>query len=359
MQRFVLVTLALSILLLTGCSTNNNATKDQDHWVIELHYAQAMNLFENGIYPAAIKQLDKVISLDWSNYLLYLYRGSALYQTKEYEKAMPDFTKAIEMAPTGSDEISLLYYFRGKTKNIIWNYAEAIKDYDNSLSSGLPEEMLEEFYFDRLRLKQVLEDYKWMKDDADILIWINDTNWLYYSSRAQAKAGLDDYKGAIKDANKSIELSPENADMRGLRWYLRMKSGYYSDAIKDLNKSIELGSKNMRNYRVRWLSNAYLKKYTEATKDFKYALELDPGNEDLIQYIKWSEESEYNTRVQNINRHGGNNSDWWWFDAWYEWAADKWIDDPDNCWGNSDSFIEGCINYAETYQEETYQEENW
>jgi len=50
---------------------------------------------------------------------LYLYRGSALYQTKEYEKAMPDFTKAIEMAPTGSDEISLLYYFRGKTKNII------------------------------------------------------------------------------------------------------------------------------------------------------------------------------------------------------------------------------------------------
>jgi len=62
MQRFVLVTLALSILLLTGCSTNNNATKDQD-LALEL-FIQAKTLFTDGDYPAAIKQLDEAISLD-------------------------------------------------------------------------------------------------------------------------------------------------------------------------------------------------------------------------------------------------------------------------------------------------------
>lgn len=33
-------------------------------------------------------------------------------------------------------------------------------------------------------------------------------------------------------------------------------------------------------------------------------------------------------------------------DAGYEWASDKGIDDPDDCGGNSDSFIEGCQAYA-------------
>jgi hypothetical protein len=34
-------------------------------------------------------------------------------------------------------------------------------------------------------------------------------------------------------------------------------------------------------------------------------------------------------------------------EAGYEWAKKNGIDDPDNCAGNSDSFIEGCQEYAE------------
>ncbi len=33
-------------------------------------------------------------------------------------------------------------------------------------------------------------------------------------------------------------------------------------------------------------------------------------------------------------------------EAGYEWASDKGITDPDDCGGNSDSFIEGCEAYA-------------
>ncbi len=39
-------------------------------------------------------------------------------------------------------------------------------------------------------------------------------------------------------------------------------------------------------------------------------------------------------------------------EAGYEWAQEKGIDDPDDCGGNSDSFIEGCQAYAEEVQEE-------
>lgn len=34
-------------------------------------------------------------------------------------------------------------------------------------------------------------------------------------------------------------------------------------------------------------------------------------------------------------------------EAGYEWAEENGIDDPDDCGGNSDSFIEGCQAYAD------------
>lgn len=34
-------------------------------------------------------------------------------------------------------------------------------------------------------------------------------------------------------------------------------------------------------------------------------------------------------------------------EAGYAWAEENYITDPDNCGGNSQSFIEGCIAYAE------------
>jgi len=41
-------------------------------------------------------------------------------------------------------------------------------------------------------------------------------------------------------------------------------------------------------------------------------------------------------------------------EAGYEWAEEQGITDPDDCGGNSDSFIEGCQAYAEEYLEKEY-----
>ena len=37
-------------------------------------------------------------------------------------------------------------------------------------------------------------------------------------------------------------------------------------------------------------------------------------------------------------------------EAGYQWAQENGIDDPGNCGGNSNSFIEGCQSYAEEQQ---------
>ncbi len=43
-------------------------------------------------------------------------------------------------------------------------------------------------------------------------------------------------------------------------------------------------------------------------------------------------------------------------EAGYEWASDNDISDPDECNGNSDSFIEGCQAYANEQRIESEQE---
>lgn len=45
-------------------------------------------------------------------------------------------------------------------------------------------------------------------------------------------------------------------------------------------------------------------------------------------------------------------------EAGYAWAERHDIDDPDDCGGNSQSFIEGCQAYAEEQQEEPKEDEH-
>lgn len=51
----------------------------------------------------------------------------------------------------------------------------------------------------------------------------------------------------------------------------------------------------------------------------------------------------------DINTYKGNEctSDCSGHEAGYEWAEEKGISGPDDCGGNSQSFIEGCQSYAE------------
>lgn len=45
-------------------------------------------------------------------------------------------------------------------------------------------------------------------------------------------------------------------------------------------------------------------------------------------------------------------------EAGYEWAQDHGVDDPDDCGGNSNSFIEGCRSWAEEQEDEEEQSDS-
>jgi len=65
--------------------------------------------------------------------------------------------------------------------------------------------------------------------------------------------------------------------------------------------------------------------------------------------ISTSSDNEEVVNEEETNTFMGNEctSDCSGHEAGYEWAEEKGITDPDDCGGNSNSFIEGCESYAE------------
>ena len=118
-------------------------------------------------------------------------------ETKDYEGAIEDFTKAINKKSSYLDA----YYYRGVAKARLGDYESAIADYS-----------------------KVLKMNKW--DDGAVL------------NRGRAKFSIGDYEGAIKDYNKAIRIYPRNSTAFYFRGICKNKNEFNS--IKDMGKVIKI-----------------------------------------------------------------------------------------------------------------------
>jgi tetratricopeptide (TPR) repeat protein len=146
-------------------------------------------------------------------------RGKSYHNKGDYDRAITDYTKAIELDPAKAD-----YYFgRGTSCAQKKNYDRAIADHTKAIE---------------------LDPAK-----AD-----------YYFERGTSYAWKDDYDRAIADHTKAIELDPAKADYyfgRGTSYHnqkVHTGQGDYDRAIADQNKAIELDSHNGKYYHSRGLT---------------------------------------------------------------------------------------------------------
>lgn len=81
--------------------------------------------FVMGEYDEAIADYSKAIELNSKESTIFLSRGIAYYNKKSFNQAISDFDKVIELAP---DE-SMAYYNRGSALEKIGNFEKALADY--------------------------------------------------------------------------------------------------------------------------------------------------------------------------------------------------------------------------------------
>jgi len=165
---------------------------------------------------------------DLPNARAYINRGIAWQNKGDYDKAIADYNRAIELDPKNADS----YSRRGDLRFRKDDYDQAIADYTRSIE-------------------------------------LNPKHSDSYNGRGQAWAGKGDWDKAFTDFNRAIKLCPEYAfyySTRAWGWTLR---GDCDKAIADYTRSIELNPDSYVEYYDRGVLYLGGGRFAEAEKDFK------------------------------------------------------------------------------------------
>jgi tetratricopeptide (TPR) repeat protein len=134
---------------------------------------KAQEMMDQGKYAEAVSLYSLAIEANASNpdiYDAYFSRGIALAHLKKFDRALDDYTKAIELKP---------------------NFKEA--------------------YFERGLLRLTLKKFDGAIADLDMVIKLDPKNYVAYANRAIARFITGDSEKAISDIEKSIEINPNCA----------------------------------------------------------------------------------------------------------------------------------------------------
>jgi len=146
--------------------------------------------------------------LNPKNAKVYYNQGIAWYNKGDYDRAISDYSKAIELNPKNADT----YNNRG----IAWakkgNHDRAISDFNKAIE-------------------------------------LNSKHPDAYNNRGIAWYDKGDHGLAISDFSKAIELNPRYADAYGARGNAWIKKGDDERAASDYNKAIELNPKLVEAYK--------------------------------------------------------------------------------------------------------------
>ncbi len=211
----------------------------------------------------------------------YLTRASEASREDQYEEAILNYDKMIELDPQNS----AIYRWRAEAKTQLgWNDA-AINDYSRMIELNPCMDTYEtrgKALFRLKRYQQAIADFgKMIEIDPDVPFG--------YIERGEALYELGKYKEAIADFSKAIDIDPE-----GLYLYSRLgetlyKLGQYKEAIANYFKVININSSHLnvdykqtlvRLYFNRALARWNTKEVKLALTDLKLALQLAEENND-------------------------------------------------------------------------------
>ena len=213
---------------------------------------KANQLMQEEEWDALIPVLTELIVLvkkDSAKALLHANRGTAYYKKGDYNKAIADLDRAIELNP--DDEVA--YCSRGVFHGKDGNHVQAIADLGKAIE-----------------LKPDFAQARHSRGVAHISMGN------YKAGRRDYEAAMGNYEAAIVDLEKAIDLDPENALAYQNCAFAYRHIGQHERAIKLVSRAIRLSSANAPAYRERGSAYLLTGHYGKALDDFVRANKHDP-----------------------------------------------------------------------------------
>ena len=231
-------------------------------------------------YESAIRDYDHVIeskkTIDESSSNLYMKRGIARMEYREFDGADLDLDMAIELNPLNADA----YYARSRLKFLtLKDKNEALHDIDVSIRIN-PDEP--SYFVRRAKYKAYMArfgfDQRPMLEsairDLSFAIYIDPDDYELYKFRSQYNKELGDPLAAVEDYSKMIDMRPELDGPYAERGIIKMHYDDYESAIEDFTSSIELNPEKEENYRLRGLCRHNTLDYQGAIDDYSQSIIL-------------------------------------------------------------------------------------
>lgn len=165
----------------------------------------------------------------------YSDRGYKYLEDENYDLAIAEYTKAIDLDPT----LASLYYNRGVAYGHKSNYDLAIADYSKSIE--LDPEYVDAF-INRGIAYSSTGDYDQAFHDFNKAIELNPNDPFPFYNRAIAFETIGNYESALADYDRAIELNFNYPGVYINRGLLHKSLGHKSDAIKDFEKVLEIST---------------------------------------------------------------------------------------------------------------------
>lgn len=205
---------------------------DRNYWIGYMARGAAFNY--KGEYDNAITDYTKSIDLKPDDRAAYMNRGNVWYNKGEYDNAIADYTKAIELKSDDADA----YYNRG----IAWakngGFDKAIEDFNEAIKlkpgDALAYNNRGLAWDDKCEYDKAIEDYTKAIELNDVVA---------YNNRGIAWTNKGDYDKALADFNKAIELNPKYEHAYSNRGMCYLKSNFLETALQDLEKAVCLNPK--------------------------------------------------------------------------------------------------------------------
>jgi tetratricopeptide (TPR) repeat protein/serine/threonine protein kinase len=196
-------------------------------------------------------------------------RGIAHEKLRQYDKAVADCSKAIELKPDDPGA----WVSRGFAHGKLHQHGKAVANYTKAI------ELKADFavaWNNRGMAHWGLRHYDQALADLSKAIALDPGLVKAWSNRAMVHWGLRQYDQAIADLSKAIALRPDYAEAWSSRGNVYNQLGKYDQALADCSKAIELKP----DYFEAWCNrgNVYqrLRQYRKAIADFSRAVEVKP-----------------------------------------------------------------------------------
>ncbi|ABM79598.1 tetratricopeptide repeat-containing S1 family peptidase [Prochlorococcus marinus] len=234
---------------------------------VEGYFLRAYAKYDLRDYQEAIADYTKTIEIHPQNTVSYNNRGNAKQKLKDHQGAIADFNKAIAIDPQNHTA----YTNRGSAKDDLGDYQGAIADYNKAIAINPQDDAA---YNNRGNAKQKLKDHQGAISDYSKAIAINPQNAISYTNRGNTKDDLGDYQGAIADFNKAIEIKPDSANAYNNRGNAKDDLGDHQGAIADYNKAIEINPQDAVSHANRGIAKELVGDLKGACADWRKASSL-------------------------------------------------------------------------------------